>query len=374
MSDYLNLIYVGCTRSTGRLIIVGHDKHGYLKNWYQEDINDLVATNCLQVFGVPKLDCDCSLQFKCQCRDKLLHVTDLIQYRTVSCINNLITSDSIRMTVIQGSQSEILTSTKAKMRNGLIESTTAIYGVLIPILTEYSLHGCINIVDYILSELFMQEFTGQQLLKHLDENRRVQISITYHKIQTSSISDLPTLVAKLLPDFAFLAVCVLCYDSYIYPLYQIDHYEWLDTTYVIACCQRLLDFKTSLALSRPDNNDQNLPNSGSSKCEFQIRETFNMMCIHNTQKSVSLKLFGRIDDSIDDVILEYKLSKNFGDSLHKSQLILYLWISKQTIGYLYYPNCDASIKIEIVDAHEFNVSTTHWFNELTQECYQLVLD
>ncbi len=198
------------------------------------------------------------------------------------------------------------------------------------------------------------------MIIHLNKNKRSEIRSIYEKIKRSNIIDL---IDQFVSDFAFLSVCILCYDSYVYLLHQIDNYDWIEIPYVSECCQRLIDFKNSFK--------NNLINCNQS--ETKINKSFSMICQHKEQIEVELFIYGRIDDLIDQSVIEYKISNNFGDHMHIAQLMIYLWIMKKSSGYLYYPNLDKIIKIDISNINLYDQYTVNWFNKLTIEYYQLAL-
>lgn len=232
---------------------------------------------------------------------------------------------------------------------------------MIPIIVEFASYHQIKIVEYIISDNFITDFKDFQLGIHLNKARRSQLYSIYRKLQSLLNYDINTLVHDYSHDFGLLSVYILCYDSYVYPLYQIDHYDWIDKEYVINCCTRLMNFRNSIA---PENNNN---------AELVVQKDFNLTCTHTTKKPVELELFGRVDDIIADNIIEYKVSNKFNDMSHKAQLLMYLWLLKKTKGYIYYPNYDAYIEIIITDQNEFDISTLNWFNNLMTEYYQLCL-
>jgi len=366
INEYLNLIYVACTRSLEKLVIIGDKNHGYLKNWNDNDISSLIYSGDMRVYGKPLNKCDCTLEYKCQCGQqtyRCFNVTDIIKYRPFASINEFITQPSVKITHINGSELELTSENKATMQNGLVEHVSTVYGVLIPIIVEYYLYGQIRIIDYILSDQFLSDFQETQLIKHLNKDKRYEIFSIYDKINKSLFSELPELIDNFLNDFAFLSVCLLCYDSYVYLLYQIDNYDWIEKQYVFDCCQRLINFKDSFTHSPLEDN----------RSETKINKAFEMVCCHQEQIDVKLALYGRVDDLIGDSVVEYKISKNLGDHMHISQLLIYMWIMKKKQGYLYYPNLDSTIKVELLNMEAFDQFTIDWFNKLSIEYYQLML-
>lgn len=368
LTDYLNLIYVACTRSLEKLVIIGAKNHGFLKNWNQSELRSLVSSGDLKVYGKPSNKCNCSLTFKCQCArqpEKILNVTDLVHYRSFSWLNEFIHQPTVKINRIDSNEMELTSEKKAQMKNGLVEHVSNIYGVLIPIIVEFHLYQQIKIIEYIISDRFAVDFKETQLIKHLNQDKRYEVYVIYEKIRKSGITDLSQLIDNFLSDFGMLSVCITCYDSYIYLIHQIDNYDWIEKQYVIDCCERLLNFKNNL---QSEQND-----SGSNKAEMSVYANFNMVCQHDEHVPVKFNIYGRIDDMIGKSIIEYKVSKNVGDNMHISQLLIYLWLLKLSTGYLFYPNCATTIKIDITDFNKFNEYTTDWFNRLSMEYYQVML-
>lgn len=302
--EYMNLIYVACTRSLEKLIIIGDRHHGFLKNWNESEIKSLtVKGGDMKIYGKPGKSCDCTLEFSCQCEfqeRKRLNVTDVLKYRSFTCLNKFIKLKSVKIKTIQGTGPELTSETKVTMQTGLVEQVSAVYGVLIPIIVEYHLHSQIKIIDYILSEDFGNDFRETSLLKHLNRDTLVSISTVYAKIKddcmntgtsatkstTNALKNntLKSLLDNFLNDFAFLTICVLCYDSYIYLRYQIDNYDWLDPHYILECCNRLLAFKKKFDASGDEKGDLCLGPSQKSdsknNSEKRIRKKIKTVCIH----------------------------------------------------------------------------------------------
>lgn len=85
VDEYLNLIYVACTRSLEKLIILGDKKHGFLKNWTATEVYDLVNKGIIKLYGEPLEKCECSLSTICQCKNsKVCNVCDIIKHRAFS--------------------------------------------------------------------------------------------------------------------------------------------------------------------------------------------------------------------------------------------------------------------------------------------------
>jgi hypothetical protein len=379
IEEYLNLIYVELTRSFEKLVIIGDKKHGYLKNWKPSEISSLIGKRCLKVYGKPLNKCDCTLEYKCECpTQKTLNVTDLIKYRPFNILTELTQQPAIKITNIKGREMEISSETKATMKSGLVEQVSNIYGVLIPIIAEFYTYHSIKMIDYIVSDQFMIDFAdSDSLIRALTKDIRYEMFRIYDKIRKSfkassnesdSFDDrLVTLIDNNLANFGFLTVCVLCYDSYTYLLHQIDNYDWIENQYVIDCCKRLLDFRKSL-----DSGHE----PASSQYETRVNLSFETICQHDEKVDDKLRLYGRVDDLCDrndgtsrKNVIEYKVSKNLGDNSHIVQLLLYLWIMKSTKGFIYYPNLDTTIVIDITDSSKFLTFTETWFDKVLREYY-----
>ena len=372
LEEYLNLIYVGFTRSMMKLVIIGDKKHGYLKNWQPSEISALITGKYLKVYGRPLNKCDCTLEFKCQCAQKPgkdTNVTDIIQYRSFECLNELINQSAVKIVSHKGKESEISSDNKALMKNKLVENVAHIYGVMIPMIAEYHIHKQIRMIDYIVSDRFEIDFEDTSLIKHLDKDRRYTIATIYNKIKStttakkSNQSDIDYLIDNL-EDFGYLTLCILCYDSYVYPLYQIDNYDWIETQYVIDCTNRLLQFNSKMSANQPKQNNLS---------ETKINSQLKMVCTHTEQVDMNWYMYGRVDDIIGDSIIEYKVSKSFSDTSHISQLLIYMWIMKKTTGYLYYPNLDSTIAIAVTNKEVFLNFTENWLNKLSIDNYQMEL-
>lgn len=372
IDEYLNLIYVAFTRSLKKLIIIGDKGHSYLKNWHQWEINNLIKRGSLVVYNSSGGKCDCSLESKCLCNDKpykMVYVTDLTKYRSFTWLDQLANHNTVKRTEIDGIEVELISDKTAEMNNGLVEHVSTIYGVLIPIIVEFFFHKKIKTVDFILSEEFILYFKEMQpqLLKHLDKGKRYEMFNIYDKIKKADITDLSELISKFYEEFAQLSLCVLCYDNYVYPLHQIDNFNWIDIAYVNECCYRLVKFKEDLLVTQSDSKVM------SHNDETRVDYKTDMVCTHPQQVSVKFSIYGRIDDMIGNILIEYKISKNFGDNSHFTQLLNYMWMMKKSIGYLYYPNLDRAIKIEINDFLAFDKFSLDWLNRLCIEYYHLTL-
>ena len=372
IDEYLNLIYVACTRSLEKLIILGHKKHNYLKTWHQQDIKGLILTGDLKVFGQSVGKCDCSLELRCQCQSsKFITVTDVIKYRSFYCLNHLIKHPSIQINEIKGQNYDLFSENKAQMKSGLIEQVSTIYGVLIPIIVEYHYHKQVKMIDYILSEQFISDFQQSKLIDYLNKDKRYEINSIYNKIKKSLEFQLDDLIAHFITDFTFLSICILCHDSYVYLLNQIDTYDWIEIQYVKECCLRLIEFKEKKY--RQFEIKENQFEIKENQVEKRITYIFDQICLHPEKVNIKMFIYGRVDDLINNIPMEYKISKNLGDHLHIAQLLIYLWILKKSSGFLYYPNLDTSINIQISDFDQFNQHVFQWFNNLFIEYYQVEL-
>lgn len=372
LEEYLNLIYVAFTRAKEKLIIIGDRNHGYPKNWQPNEVNQLIKKGSLMIFGKPGNKCTCSMESKCICNErpyKTVFVTDLIKYRSFSCLDGIVNNQHIQKTEHDRGEIELTSDKTASMNNGLVEHVSTIYGVLIPIIVEYFYHKKIKTVDFILSEEFILYFKDMQpqLLKHLDKNKRYEMFMVYEKIKKSNLTNLDELIDQFYEEFAKLSLCVLCYDNYVYPLHQIDNFNWIDISYIKECAQRLVNFKEELLQTYTQQTI--MPHNDETRIDHKV----DMKCIHPTQVPVKFTIYGRIDDMIGDVIIEYKISSNFGDNSHVAQILNYMWIKKKSIGYLYYPNLDKYIKIQVKDPDNYDKHCTNWLDKLAIEYYHLTL-
>lgn len=363
LTEYLNLIYVACTRSLSQLVIIGDKKHGYLKNWHPTEIQSLISTGDLVVHGAPLQQCDCSLEFRCLCAqnaNKYINVGDLIKYRPFSWINELLTFEGVTIEYLEGSQEELNADCKVTMRNGLVEHVSVIYSVLIPTIVEFFLYGKITMIDYLLSQQFVTDFEKTTLLQYLNKEKRYEIRVSYREIQSHPPTTLPDLVEHCITQMTFLTICLLCYDSYVYLFNQIDHYDWIDQEYVVATCQRLVDFT------------QQFPDHG--QVENKVNWNQATRCLHPEQVSVNVLVYGRVADLQPHYVIDYHVTQNFADHMHIAQMLLHLWVTKKRFGYLYYPNLDKTVEIIIDDDKSFALCGTVWINRVLETYYQLTLN
>lgn len=362
----LNLLYVALTRSYERLVIIGNNKHKYLPFWSKHNLKQLTQAGDLIIHGAPATTCDCEFMPSCSCPSNeskgiTISVTDLLKYKPAYQLQQLIDQPHIQITSFEENQHLIQFNNKILMHNGLVEQVDAVYTIMIPIIAEFFQFKQIRRIKHILSNKSIHTHTHQQIYKHSQIAIKKQLQTLYQQIQSFHFIDLKSLLLIALNSFTQISIYLMCYESYEFPIYQIDHYNWVDPIAIQISVQRIIDFRHKLS------------NNSSNKYQTNPHRNFQVTCIHQKIKT-SISIYAPIHDFINHQIILYKIKNNKPDTLDTCQLILHLWISTQNSGYLVYPNLATTTKIQILDPHKFHNFMLLWINEIFKQYYHFHLN
>jgi hypothetical protein len=360
----LNVIYVGMSRPLEHLVLIGSNSHNYLPYWEPSEINRLVKNGDLRVHGAPQsAGHKCPFMPPCACQSpKGVSITNLLKYKSSSYLDDYVEQPSVSICRIEGELDSVASSGKITMGSGLVELVAPIYGILVPLAQEFSEYGKINMVERILSDDFLSDPDNENLPKHLRLDVRRNLHNLYDQLIKIKFDDVDSLIDMNTSLLAKISIHMMCYQSYEFPLYQIDNYEWVDSGYIKECVHRLIDFRGTLIG----------PSGSEDQIEVSIKKDVDVECVHK-RVSGQFTLRGRVDNLINDEIIEYKLKTTFGDVTDVSQLLLYMWIRKCSKGYLYYPNLDQTMEVKILDEKGFDKFTVNWLGIILERYYHFLL-
>src|SRR5439155_2653925 len=137
-------------------------------------------------------------------------------------------------------------------------------------------------------------------------------------------------------------LCILCFNSYIYPLYQIDNFSWIDQNHINQCSYRIID---------------DIKEYQTYQFHEKISKQINMICSHTDHKPIIINMIGQIDLITNNQIIKYFICHNnqhFNNLEHLSQLIINLWITDKLNGYIFNPNQNSKININIINKSDFD--------------------
>ena len=349
----MNLIYVACTRATHQLILINSTSHNWLNNWDRKTIKDMTTYLILKQIGKPKNKHLCTNN--CDCKNKSLSVTDISKNKTCDDLSKLIDVNKLHMrvseSIIHGSS--MLGRDKVIMKNGLTEKITPVMGVLVPIIIEFHQTHEISMISH-YKEI---KYDGSAFVDNITEHMN-SIRSTYKKLSLITDYSIDNLINNHVEDFGYLATAIMVYRDYIYPLIQIDNYEWINKDYVRQLCGNLLSYINSIKYHKISY-------------ESPSYKVIPGQCIHDNGRQIILTLHGRFDICHDNTIVEIKMTNTLDNNEYMVQLMIYMWMNQKN-GVLYSPNMGKIITIKVTNWDKYNNSVKNWFNDVMKKYDQFV--
>ena len=364
LAESLNVIYVSLSRSLEELVILGSREHTYLPIWREAEVRDLIRSGSLVVEGANNYVCSgspkCDFRPSCACVKelKILPVTELLRYKPAVTIADLVESSVIDITSQKGKSREISFETKIIMKSGLMENTAQIYGYVVPIVVEFITNDRIGIVEsYINGQADLQDVKMMQKVEERVRRLlrgyydRLKKTVTFNDIyESGNGDDIYNLLAGTDNLFPKIAVCLMCYDNYEYPIQQIDTFTWFDVDDVAKCAHRLKNFVDRYA---------------GGGYEIGIGREFHLSCVHNRYQNWAV-FRGRADYMTPETIVEFKLKREL-QYVDYAQVILYMYIHQKSSGCIYYPSVDTVVDFKVADMTEFKKFVDEWLSDLCTE-------
>lgn len=328
-----NIIYVGVTRASHKLILIQDFKQ---KPLHFLKLNKLKSNSNIKIITLDKLNIYKSIsQIKNIDNIKKISVTDLVKFISSSTMENLLNliesnlfDEILKPNKLINIPNKIKLETKKNnfVENNLWEDVSDLNGLVIPAMFEAKLKKISTIENYVTEKLADNNIFNN--LKNLKG----------FKGYTNKIN----IPAKKISEYLQIGNLYLTIQNKLHAkLEQISKYEWLEEHVVNEChdMMKMIDVSTQFEIP--------ISNSDSDYFEF----------IHDTFGIIHIK--GRLDAVSDHDVWEFKCVDNLTIE-HKLQLITYCWMWN-TSNYCELYGKKNFYLLNIKSGHTLKLNYTHNF-------------